>query len=372
MTRGFDIRCLSSFESIGKDAWDKLLRCAEERTVFQGYRWLTAWWEIFSDEDRQLLLLTAYSGDDLVAAAPLFVDGRMGMVRFVGDGHNDYANFIVDATKPESIDELLDTLFGDATSWSRALLNEVPESSRLAQSLTSRALEPRRRLKTNGLTRCPRLLIAGNPNAVSEKIEKKSVKRHCAKLARLGPVTAAHYWTKSEIAPFLDDFFEQHIARWSATSHPSLFLNEQNRAFYRALISELCPTGELVFTVLRAGERVVAYHLGLISGEDFLWYKPTFDIELAAYSPGEVLLKELLLLAERKDFQAFDFTRGGEAFKTRFSNDLRYNASFSWYRSSLEAFGVEAVRVGKAIARRVMPQPVLHRLSAVRRRLGRR
>ena len=143
MTGCLDIRCLSSFESIGKGAWDKLLRCAEELTVFQGYGWPTAWWEIFSDEDRQLLLLTPFSGDDLVAAAPLFVDGRMGMVRFVGDAHNDYANFIVDATKPESIDELLDTLFGDATSWSRARLNEVPESSRLAQSLTSRALEPR-------------------------------------------------------------------------------------------------------------------------------------------------------------------------------------------------------------------------------------
>ena len=50
-----------------------------------------------------------------------------------------------------------------------------------------------------------------------------------------------------------------------------------------------------------------------------MWYKPSFAIELAKRSPGEVLLRGLLLTALKEGASTFDLGLGAENFKERFA-----------------------------------------------------
>jgi hypothetical protein len=129
-------------------------------------------------------------------------------------------------------------------------------------------------------------------------------------------------------ARYADRFFEQHIVRWSVTGTPSLFTEPANQAFYRELLAAMTGTDWIVFTVIESDGSPLAFHFGFCYGERLVWYKPSFDILLHRHSPGEVLLSELLEYAAANRFSELDFTVGDERFKTRFANQIRYNASY--------------------------------------------
>ncbi len=130
--------------------------------------------------------------------------------------------------------------------------------------------------------------------------------------------------------------FNQHIQRRSVTTAPSLFLNPANRAFYKNLLSKLCPVQKIVFSVVKAEGKAIAFHFGFCDGRTLLYYKPTFDLDLAAHSPGKVLLKEVLEHALAQDCQEFDFSVGQEAYKMDFANHMKTNCSFKVLKTPVD------------------------------------
>ena len=121
----------------------------------------------------------------------------------------------------------------------------------------------------------------------------------------------------------LDQFFDQHVARWAATDTPSLFVEPRNRDFYHALTRYLSPRSWILFTVVEHNGRPVAFHFGFDYSGALMWYKPSFDPAVAAWSPGLVLLRQLIQFAIDTRRKELDFTFGDEAFKTRFTNSAR-------------------------------------------------
>jgi hypothetical protein len=102
-------------------------------------------------------------------------------------------------------------------------------------------------------------------------------------------------------------------------------LDKDSREFYKRLVA--CPDfAEFgCFDALKAGDRCVAYHFGLFGASTFIWYKPTFDMNLQHEGPGEVLFKALVEQATGSGHSYFDFSRGDEPFKQRFANAQRRN-----------------------------------------------
>jgi SAM-dependent methyltransferase len=158
-------------------------------------------------------------------------------------------------------------------------------------------------------------------------INKKSLKRHSRYFEEAGGLEVKHLTQAEDIYFWLNSFFDQHIQRWATRSDPSLFLHRDHRDFYRALLMEMGGTGRLLFTVVSSQGKPIAFHFGFIDDKKLIWYKPSFDPAFADRSPGEVLLRELAMFVRDQGLEELDFTRGGESFKTRFSNTVRRNAS---------------------------------------------
>lgn len=82
------------------------------------------------------------------------------------------------------------------------------------------------------------------------------------------------------------------------------------------IVKEGMPSGTVQFAELRVGDRPVAWHLGFAHRRSFHYYLPAFEPEMAAYSPGKVLLAGLIEEAIRQRFSRFDLLSGREPYKT--------------------------------------------------------
>jgi CelD/BcsL family acetyltransferase involved in cellulose biosynthesis len=163
-----------------------------------------------------------------------------------------------------------------------------------------------------------------------------------------------HLTDAAAIQPLLQEFFDQHLGRWAGTPTPSLFRRPHNQELYRALVRNFAGSGQVIFSVVRLGGRPVAQHFGLLSRGDLLWYKPTFDIELARHSPGEVLLKSLVEYARDRGLGGLDFTRGDEPFKFRFATRTLGNDSYLWARGLVPRITTRLKRSVRGALRRLL------------------
>jgi CelD/BcsL family acetyltransferase involved in cellulose biosynthesis len=72
-----------------------------------------------------------------------------------------------------------------------------------------------------------------------------------------------------------------------------------------------------VLGVLRAGDRLAAVHLGLRSRDRLCWWFPAYDPELGRYSPGLILLLELISAGAGRHVPVLDLGRGEHGYKLR-------------------------------------------------------
>jgi CelD/BcsL family acetyltransferase involved in cellulose biosynthesis len=165
----------------------------------------------------------------------------------------------------------------------------------------------------------PTLDLVAEPEFAHAALRKKSLVRHENYLRRMGTLQVHHFQDGKDILPHLDEFFEQHVARWAVTPYASPFNHQIQRDFYQKLTRVAARAGWLRFTRVDWGGDPVAFHFGFCYRDNYLWYKPSFAIELARRSPGEVLLRQLLVAAMDEGASRFDFGLGDEAFKQRFA-----------------------------------------------------
>ena len=310
------VRMLSGFDDLDAATWARLLAAGDTDAVFLTRPYLAAWWGAFGRGG--LLLLLAEEDGTPVALAPLFTDG--GMAFFVGSGGSDYLDVLGDADT-EVLVALLDAARQSVPGFVGFRFYHVPDASRTGARLQAAAARLGLVRFDEGHLPAPALALR-DAGVAREAANKKSLRRHENALRREGRLAVTHLTDGAAIRPHLPAFFAQHEARWADTPWPSLFHDPAQRRFYERLTETAGDAGWLRFTRVTWDDRPVAFHFGFCLGGRYLWYKPSFDVALARRSPGEVLLRHLLLAAAEEDARTFDFGLGDEPFKRRFATHV--------------------------------------------------
>lgn len=313
--------------TLSPSQWNALVGKSTSDVIFMTWHWQKVWWDVFGRG--QLLLVVAEQENELIAVAPLFAE--YGMIYLVGSGGSDYLDFI---GNPDLVvlEEMLFFAAQHVNDFAGFQLYHIPEDSKTNACLQLIAEKQQWKIYDEGGWTCPRLEIDKYPEEARASTRKKSLLRHEAYFQRNGDLQVEHLQKTNEIQPHLNHFFEQHIARWSQTRYPSLFLDEKQREFFTALIKAASETGWFRFTRIIWNGEAVAYHFGFHYKGSFFWYKPTFNIALAKYSPGEVLLRQLILQALEEGASVFDFGLGDEAFKDRFATGKKTVTNWGLYK----------------------------------------
>ena len=355
--------------------WRRLWQAQPRREVFTGFDWNMAAWQPIS---QRAAVVVVRRGNIVVGLLALSA-GPDGL-RFMSGPNADYNDMLVAGTLI-----LTPCWLWRCTRWpsrgSSACWTSCPTGPGCARPRTPAASDLRSRLVVEAGQPCPALRLQPDRIAVLDAmVNKKSLKRHDKKLAQQGDVELVHLDTRDRIHAALPDFFAQHIARRALAGERSLFVNDAPRRFYRALVDRFDPAQELRFAVLNVGGRPVAYHFGFEVDGRFTWYKPSFDVDYWDYGAGEVLLRRLFEYVRERPVVEFDFTRGGEGFKDRFTNHQGRNMRWTLHGSAVPARialsgcrhprGAEAQRRRRSLARQAAPRRRPPRARACTTRAG--
>jgi len=363
----------NSLEECDQQGWRELIKRCPEATVFQRLEWATAWWEVFKEPNWTPSIFAAYEGDELLSIAPLYsrqhprASSLPESIRFIGEEHADYQGFITAAGSAAVTGVLLNAIL---TAFPRGVtinFDQIPQSSRLELTLRERRTAHPFTMLLLHSTACPWINLLDRTR-VESLFAKRSLRRHTSRIAKLGRLEIVHERDPDFARAMLPQFFDQHIRRWAGTGFPSLFERPANRRFYERLVDLLGDQGLLVFSMMTIDGQAAAFHFGLRSGSRLLWYKPAFEPALARYSPGEVLLGGLIRYAVTESYDAFDFTRGDERFKSRFASDVAYNMSYLRARSLRQAIThrlKSCARTAMGWMRGSPPQPARDAMNSV-------
>ncbi|KAA3628676.1 MAG: GNAT family N-acetyltransferase [Proteobacteria bacterium] len=343
------------------EEWNQLAEGSSTTTVFQTYEWFEGWWNSFG-QDGQLLLISVFRDDALLGFAPLM--RRPSFLSFVADTHSDYLDFITGDNGPLVLREVLRHLIHHERSWSELHLRNIPASSPTVALLESFSVNEDLLLLRGTDMPCFLLQVDGSEEDVRQRVSKYSLRRASNYFSRQGHLTVRTVDSVSEGQQLLPVFFDQHIRRWSTTGTPSLFHETQNRHFYSELITQLLPRGWLHLSVAELDEQPIAFHFGFDHAGTITWYKPSFDPDHAAHSPGKLILSHLMNCALDSNRSKLDFTIGAEPFKERYCDTQRVNTQYRVFRSRIGYFNAltrdHAYRSIRWIVRRLRLAPWLH------------
>jgi len=166
------------------------------------------------------------------------------------------------------------------------------------------------------------ILLKDNRDAVfSSLLGKKHTRRRRNKLQKAGQLQFRDIQTQQAAETCLNDFFRHHVRRHAAIGRQSVYVAPESCQFVRTLFEKLGPAAR--FGVLELDGRPLAWHFGFQVNGKFLLYQHTFDLDASEYTPGELLLWNLFEYARDHVAREFDFGKGSEPYKSRFSNHSR-------------------------------------------------
>lgn len=305
------IERLDSLDQVGPD-WQALAEAAGN--VFATPEWLTLWWRHFG-RGQELRLFTVREEGRLVTLLPLVLWRRRQprVLRFLGHGPSDVMGPVCrDADRPMAA-AALEWVLGER-DWDVLLAERLPAGDPAAARLRGRELqrEPSPVLRIDGMSWHDYLSTkSANFRQQARRRERKLAREHDLRF-RLADDPA-------RLGADLDVLFRLHDVRWQGEGSGALA--ERRAAFHRDFARVALERGWLRLWMLELDGRPAAAWYGLRFANRELYYQagrdPTFERE----GVGFVLLAHTLREAMNDGMREYDFLRGSEVYKDRFTDD---------------------------------------------------
>lgn len=317
-TADFSVRAISTLAALRElePEWNRLWSLSAERLPFQHYGWIFSFAETLGAQTPWQILVVERGGT-IHALLPLARIRSSQTWRLLGSPNADYQDIISDpACASPALHAMLDYL---RRTGARGLLcQDVP-----AHSPLKRVLDESRYIHAETRPPCPCPVLHLSTDLLAAHLRRSGVKDNERRIARLGSVEFRVIQDPTERVAAMELLFTYHRARWSTPGHRTQFDDPAACSFFRRLCREPSLHTMLHVSQLLVDGAVIATHLGFATQERFIYYKPAFDP--AKKGAGQVLLNRLLEEALRTGTKEFDFTRGGEGYKTHLATGSRMN-----------------------------------------------
>ncbi len=336
------IESLEGLDAI-RNQWDQL-HARIRGTVFQTFSWNRHWWNVYRN-GFTLRIATVWHEGELLAVLPLFREKiRLGVfhlhrLRLLGTRHiyGEYTPLIAGHHQGVINKELSDWLeheLDEGRSDIIELFRFSPTSVgviELFNALKSAAIGFRYDPKC-----IPHVMmkLSSTWDKYIESlsgVERTMLRRRQRSLAKAG-VTIERVTDPKFFDSAFSDFANLHAATWQPRGRDGYFGSLDGfEDFHRVTSSDLMKQGCAKFYFLRAGEKRIAAVQAFFVHEHCCFYLSGLDRSSAfiRYSPGKVLLAEVIRDAIEEGCTTFDFQGGDEDYKFRLGGQL------SWFPKAL-------------------------------------
>lgn len=143
----------------------------------------------------------------------------------------------------------------------------------------------------------------------------RNIRRSERRLGEKGILEHKVLGNERELINELEKALEHHQKRWpKAYKAPHLHVN---------LVLAAHSEGLLYFSALRLNGKSIGWILAFRDASVFYGYLMAFDNQFFTYSPNKIMLLESVKWAKESQLETFDFLRGDEAYKDKWTNDSK-------------------------------------------------
>ena len=314
--------------------WNSLLSESSSHVPFLRYEYLKAWWQTRGGgewpQDAQVVIIAGRENGRLVGIAPLFLadwEDKPSLLLLGSIEISDYLDLIA---RPEDTDAFVAALLGylcspdtDLPEWKSLDLYNVFESSATLAALEQAATHQGVRYICEPFRPSLYIPLPGDWETYLAGIDKKQRHEIRRKMRRAYAGEKPVRWYAVTEAETLDNEIDGFLALMAHDEEKAKFLTPTMRENFRITIRCAFEAGCLHLAFLEIGGEKAAAYLSFDYLERLWVYNSGLDPQFMEYSPGWVLLGEILKWANENGRKGFDFMRGDEDYKFRFGAQKR-------------------------------------------------
>lgn len=343
----------ATFDSLAPQ-WDGLAE--RVGNPFLTAAWLGAWWDAFAPDDGMALAMQADDGSLLAGAC--FRAGGKGLQAMSNAHTNDWGAVAIDADAAKLYWSQV-----AARSGRRLVLERLPLAPDLAGSARESIESAGFGVVAEAGEASPWMDLPGSLEellAGRSRNLRSQVGRRKRALEKQGKLEFRTIRDEDGLDGVLGELLRLEGAGWKGDAGTAILADRATEALYRGFATVAARKGILRVYVLELDGRLIAGDYGCVYGGCGYLIKTAFDEEMGRYAPGLVLRAEVLRASIDEGLKRYDFLGGPDAYKLRWTEDLRERVTLRAFRG----LGSAPARIWWSAAR-----PALKRVhNAVRQR----
>jgi CelD/BcsL family acetyltransferase involved in cellulose biosynthesis len=352
-------------------AWSRLCDELQDAEPFFRPEWTRACHLAFFP-DSEVILLSAWSAERLVAVLPLMKERtwfsglpvtrlglvatvhsfRVGMVRREGAEGDEAVRAIWEAIRQIPEWDVFDIPYALEGGGLETLADEAREAgfpmarSRVWQSLhlpiSPQVGMPKKDVQPPWLA-CTRPKFRANLRRARRQLEEQ------------GALTLRHVIEADPEA--LEEFYALEASGWKGQQGTAILSNENTRLFYNEIAKVAAGNGYLCLDFLELNGKPIAAHYALNVGGRYFLAKAGYDERFHRYSPGQLLVSEILNETESRGLRELDFVGPATWDEGRWAVSRRDHFHIFIFRNSFYGAMLHFIRISgrttfKALMRR--------------------
>jgi CelD/BcsL family acetyltransferase involved in cellulose biosynthesis len=352
-------------------AWSLLCDELQNGEPFFRPEWIRACLTAFFP-NQQVTLLSAWLDDRLMAVLPLIQEKtwfcglpvtrlklvatvhsfRVGMVRREGAEGDEAVRALWEAIQQMSGWDVIDIAYALEGGGLETLANTAQQAGfRVTRNRTSQALylPISRQLEKPKKDALPPWLACTRPKF------RANLRRARRQLEEQGALTLRHVEDFDQEA--LDKFYALEASGWKGQQGTAIICNQNTKLFYDEIAKAAARQGYLSLDFLELNGKPIAAHYAVtVEGRYFLT-KAGYDESYHRYSPGQLLVNEILNETESRGLRELDFVGPATWDEGRWADSRRNHFHLfifrnNFYGALLHSIRISARRVLKGILKR--------------------
>ncbi len=316
-----------------KESWDKLLNQSITNVPFLRFDYLKNWWDTRGGGewplDSQLAIITARQNNDLIGIAPLFIHSNSNeRNNLYLLGSKEICDYLDVITRSDYLSAFIAELFDFITSsffprWDKLIFYNLIKGSPTIQAVKEISDKNQWHFKNECTQHSPFIHLPGDWETYLASLEKKQRHEIRRKLRRTDENKDVRwYFTKNteNLDEAIDSFFQLMVM----DEEKARFLTKPMREQMFRTIHWAFDNKYLQLSFLEIFNQKAASYLCFDYLNKIWVYNSGFDPRFSQYSPGWVLLGNLLKWANDNKRIEFDFMRGNEDYKYHFGAQDRF------------------------------------------------
>ncbi|MCB0274466.1 MAG: GNAT family N-acetyltransferase [Calditrichaeota bacterium] len=321
-----------------RDHWTGLLANSNIASPFLTWEWMYTWWTVFNSpqDGKQLLILAAWDGEKLVGLLPGYIayQRHMGMriavFSFLGSEYesSDYLTVIQENPgDPRLPAQLFEFLFRQQQfPIDLILCANILEDNPLLKTLENIASKTRSRFYNQHHRICPFVPVHGKWEDFLGNLSsnmRQQVKRRRKKFFESTGNSFRLVENPAEVPEEMETLFRLHEKRFASKRVESKF-NRDSRKVFHGQISRIFQEQNILrlFELTHEKQVVASLYCFEFAGELF-YFQAGLDPVWEPHSVGMVLMSKAIEYAHDRQLKRFDFMRGEETYKFRWTRHTR-------------------------------------------------